>query len=763
MSHRLTEEDLDAQFEQFLRESVSEDSVDLGSSNKPLQAQSSQKSNQKPKVSWWQDDDHSSGATTGGKSFRKSLRKSKPVLEVEADPDSPGMRAEGLDATFITRGSSKTEESDLMPAVDMTNVGLDTQEEEEEKARFFAQLEAGASSTIDYSKLNRELDSTSSIMATDLRIAENVELEQNKEAENKVTITETFGEIQDYAESPLYSEDFEDEEDVKELEEEETKMSPILERVEVIGEEDRRKDTDGSLDRGQVYAQSGGSEVEALHEAYRHIHTTKDSEDHLHSSLKEKGIIRPASPFSFPVQNFLHLASTNESGLPTAEELMRPIRPEDDQTRGFTLQAVRGAEPVHTEGTHTESDLKQPGKTGPTTGFQGIWELKDHLSKSPDPPNQELTWGIRKEVDRLMQDQDDSSQTRSSKAHLASHGSSGFLFSAASETKATRGRPVDRRAAMNYKPSRMSKAAAGPKTLPSKTRPPKNPERDSAGSDMKVSSDLLGPIQASEAVLQQQKDSSRHQDAAEEVPASQATRLPLPRSQIGLQREEEAKKKRRHLESAGPVTEERLGQINKEIKEQETLIKGYQQENEKLYLEMKSQQARSKVNEEAMFSEHQRLLSQLAFTQEQLRKATRPLASVCSMNHTQHISDLLTQICALQKNEVKLSEDNQRLMQEKQSLESDLQLMKGRDPGKAQVTPTSDRTLELQELEEKHKQEVAALTEKLQRFSEKQELLDRDAGRLKTATAEILQLKEQVTLCSHSHYLLIILSPQIGQ
>lgn len=38
-------------------------------------------------------------------------------------------------------------------------VGVDTLEEQEEKERFFANLENGASSTIDYSRLNKELDS----------------------------------------------------------------------------------------------------------------------------------------------------------------------------------------------------------------------------------------------------------------------------------------------------------------------------------------------------------------------------------------------------------------------------------------------------------------------------------------------------------------------------------------------------------------------------------------------------------------------------
>lgn len=51
-------------------------------------------------------------------------------------------------------------DSDQVPAVNMMAVGMDTLEEEEEKADFFAHLEAGASSSIDYSKLNRELGET---------------------------------------------------------------------------------------------------------------------------------------------------------------------------------------------------------------------------------------------------------------------------------------------------------------------------------------------------------------------------------------------------------------------------------------------------------------------------------------------------------------------------------------------------------------------------------------------------------------------------
>lgn len=47
-------------------QSVSDDSVDLGGSEKQTRAKGSQKSVQKPTVSWWQDGEHSGGGTGRG-------------------------------------------------------------------------------------------------------------------------------------------------------------------------------------------------------------------------------------------------------------------------------------------------------------------------------------------------------------------------------------------------------------------------------------------------------------------------------------------------------------------------------------------------------------------------------------------------------------------------------------------------------------------------------------------------------------------------
>lgn len=78
---------------------------------------------------------------------------------------------------------------------------------------------------------------------------------------------------------------------------------------------------------------------------------------------------------------------------------------------------------------------------------------------------------------------------------------------------------------------------------------------------------------------------------------------------------EETSRKQRWLqfgEISDPLTEEKLKQIQKEIQEQETLLQGYQQENERLYSQVKDLQEQNKKNEERMFKENQNLFSELA-------------------------------------------------------------------------------------------------------------------------------------------------------
>lgn len=68
---------------------------------------------------------------------------------------------------------------------------------------------------------------------------------------------------------------------------------------------------------GQSYGHSGGSEIEALQEAYRHIQTVEDSDETQHVCVEEKKKKdRPGSSLPLPqqTQQSLQSASTNESG-----------------------------------------------------------------------------------------------------------------------------------------------------------------------------------------------------------------------------------------------------------------------------------------------------------------------------------------------------------------------------------------------------------------------------------------------------------------
>lgn len=54
------------------------------------------------------------------------------------------------------------------------------------------------------------------------------------------------------------------------------------------------------------------------------------------------------------------------------------------------------------DGSHTEPQLKKPGKT--VADMKGAKGLSSHPPSCPEPPRHDLTWSIREEVEKLMQD-----------------------------------------------------------------------------------------------------------------------------------------------------------------------------------------------------------------------------------------------------------------------------------------------------------------------------------------------------------------------
>ncbi|XP_034340349.1 centrosomal protein of 162 kDa isoform X2 [Arvicanthis niloticus] len=214
---------------------------------------------------------------------------------------------------------------------------------------------------------------------------------------------------------------------------------------------------------------------------------------------------------------------------------------------------------------------------------------------------------------------------------------------------------------------------------------------------------------------------------------------------------EETSRKQRWLqfgETSDPITGEKLKQIQKEIQEQETLLQGYQQENERLYNQVKDLQEQNKKNEERMFKENQNLFSELASLKEQMHKNRFLSQAVENTEPTknQSFTDLLGELRAAQKEKNHLMEDIKRLKQDKQALEVDLEKMKKeRDQAKDEIAyATGEKLYEIKILEETHKQEVSRLQKRLQWYAENQELLDKDAARLREANEEAEKLRLEI-------------------
>lgn len=82
--------------------------------------------------------------------------------------------------------------------------------------------------------------------------------------------------------------------------------------------------------------------------------------------------------------------------------------------------------------------------------------------------------------------------------------------------------------------------------------------------------------------------------------------------QISGEAESETKKKLLAGEPLEGVSKEQIAQLEREMKEQETLIAGYQQENKRLYNELKNVQKQNKQTEERMFKENQKLMAEVS-------------------------------------------------------------------------------------------------------------------------------------------------------
>ncbi|NXB10723.1 CE162 protein, partial [Cnemophilus loriae] len=830
----------------------------------------------KDSVPWWlsEEDSDDGGMLEANGTFVKIQNTSQPVGESHENMDVEKMQLQKSngDAVSLSRDSLETNDSVLAsgPNQSIVGVGLDTLEEQEEKEIFFAKLEREASSTIDYSRLNKELDSNDSVILAPFVRNENA----GKEEEEEPAREEKSG---------SYSEDFEEETDtnpaLKTEGDQEEANTGMLAKVVLLdsqdsaiglqkaietsdvapGEHDQPEEVSAveMNEAGTSYGQTT-SDMEALHQAYHHIDQSLGDTDEqkLHSSAValSEGIGQSIS------QNndiYAKNMSTVDSDLPTVEELMKTINGLSCNIRNFDVDPES---PVKLVGS-TENDLISHSPfEDPQSNTAWEKNLVEKLNREGsiflqtsvnDDNFQRMT---EKEI-QTSEVQPDILRGKIGQDSLLSQGSktkralrSCSLKNERSESMTTK--PMSYKNIRSPAPLHKKKPSHGPHglvrssgygkpSLLSKQSFPvsekKTPKETFKKTCMKAKSPadrakskealfatriirsatneptlegsinrvlsgqsvvsnlghqavdynrqyhhdlpfspikscdrelyLLKRVQAAEEDLNTARDliqqlASKLSQKEKEMEAKVVelkTQHEKELSRLGqenyvlqskLRNMEEMAQEKRWTHHAATIPEEKLAQIQKEIEDQELIIQGYQQENERLYKQMKELQIQNKKNEERMFKENQSLMSELIDLREKIEKTNNQsrIGQDSELARNQSFTELISELRAAQKEEAKLQEEIRRLKQDKQALEVDLvQAKKERDLAKVQIaSASSEKSYEFKVMEESYKQEITHLKKRLQWYAENQDLLDKDAARLKDAREEIEKLRLEV-------------------
>ncbi|KAJ7417786.1 centrosomal protein of 162 kDa isoform X4 [Pitangus sulphuratus] len=759
MAHRFSKEDLDEQFEEFLKESLSDDS--LGNSRKKssiletLGQPRKKERKKKDSVPWWiSEEDLDDGGILGANgSFVKIQNTSEPMGESYENMHMEKMQLQKSNGVSVSLSRDSLETNDSViaagPNQSIMGVGLDTLEEKEEKEIFFAKLEQEASSTIDYSRLNKELDSNDSVMLAPFVRNEKTEKggEEPAYEEKYGSYSEDFEETDDNpalkAEGNEVNQNIMSEVDLSPQEQEEantgmlakvvlldsqdstTELQKAIETSDVApGEHDQPEEVSGieMNEAGTSYGQTA-SDIEALQQAYHHVDQSLGDTDEqkLHSSAMA---VSEGLGQSISQNNDIYSKnmSTVNSDLPTVEELMKTIKGHSCNIRSFDVEP--------------ESPVKLVGSTE-----------NDLISHSPfEDPQSDTVWETNL-IEKFNREKSIFLQTSVNDDN----------FQRVTEKEIQTG---------EVQPGTLSKKVVQDSLLSqgSKTKqelsfsPIKSCDRElyllkrvqTAEEDLNAARDLIQ--QLSSKVSQKEKEmetkivelKTQHEKELSHLGQENYVLQSKLRSM-----EEMAQEKRwTHHTATIPVTQEKLTQIQKEIEDQELIIQGYQQENERLYKQMKDLQIQNKKNEERMFKENQCLMSELRDLREKIEKTNNQSRIVQDSDpaRNQSFTELISELRAAQKEEAKLQEEIRHLKQDKQALEVDLvQAKKERDLAKIQITSaSSDKSYEFKVMEESYKQEITHLKRRLQWYAENQDLLDKDAARLKDARQEIEKLRLEV-------------------
>ncbi|NWY23658.1 CE162 protein, partial [Pheucticus melanocephalus] len=826
----------------------------------------------KDSVPWWlsEEDSDDGGMLEINGNFLKMQNTSQPVGEGHENMDVEKMQLgkSNGDAVSLSRDSLETNDSVLAsgPNQSIIGVGLDTLEEQEEKEIFFAKLEREASSTIDYSRLNKELDSNDSVILAPFVRNENAEKEEPAHEEKSGSYSEDFEEGTDTNPALKTKGDQVNQSIVSEVDlivlldsqDSAVELQKAVEASDVApGEPDQPEEVSAVEinEAGTSYGQAT-SDMEALYQAYHHIDQSlgDTGEQKLHNSAVA---VSEGLGQSIAQNNDIYAKnmSTVDSDLPTVEELMKTITGHTYNTRNFDVDPER---PVKLVGS-TDNDLISHSLFEDPQNNTS-WE-KNLVEKFNREESIFLQTGMNDDNFQRMTEkeiqtsevQPDLLREKIGQNSLLSQGSktkkalrSCSLKNERSESVSTKPKNIRSPAAVHKKkpshnphglvrssgygkPSLLSKQSfpVSEKKTPKETfkkacMKAKSPAdrvkskealfatriiRSAANeptlegsinrvlSGQSVVSNLghqaedynrqyhhdlsFSPFKSCDRELYllkrlqtAEEDLSRAQDLIQQLASKLSqkekemeakvvelkTEHEKELSRLGqenyvlqskLRSMEEITQEKRWTRAATiPITEEKLAQIQKEIEDQEVIIQGYQQENERLYKQMKELQIQNKKNEEQMFKENQCLKSELIQLREKIEKINNQSRVMQDSEpaRNQSFTELISELRVAQKEEAKLQEEIRRLKQDKQALEVDLvQAKKERDSAKVQIaSASSEKSYEFKVMEESYKQEITHLKKRLQWFAENQDLLDKDAARLKDAREEIEKLRLEI-------------------
>ncbi|XP_065906639.1 centrosomal protein of 162 kDa-like isoform X1 [Dysidea avara] len=198
----------------------------------------------------------------------------------------------------------------------------------------------------------------------------------------------------------------------------------------------------------------------------------------------------------------------------------------------------------------------------------------------------------------------------------------------------------------------------------------------------------------------------------------------------------------------GVINEEQRLQLEQNIKEQETLLNGYQKENERVYEELTKARNELKTIQMRAFEENQQLAQQLANAKEELQKKDEQLLAAGKGRGAlglERISQLETHLASVSSTCSQLHEHVSELETQNSSIQNELHRSLTVNKDLEQRLVDSVSSSKYTELESSLGSEVKRLKQQLKWYMENQQLIENNVELVQQKDKEITTLKEKLS------------------